>query len=154
MLALLNDADFLRNIGDRGARTLDDARAYITKGPVASYDRYGHGLLLVVLKTSGTPIGICGLLKRETLDDVDIGFAFMPEFRGQGYAFESADAMTRHARDVMGLTRLAAIVQPDNQPSIRLLEKIGLHHDRMVRLSPDQRELSLFLHTFDRSVPS
>jgi ribosomal-protein-alanine N-acetyltransferase len=145
ILALLNDADFLRNIGDRGARTLDDARAYITNGPVASYERYGHGLLLVVLTATGEPIGICGLLKRETLDDIDIGFAFMPEFRGHGYAFESAEAVKTYAQSVMRLTRLVAIVQPDNHKSIRLLERIGLHNERTVRLSPDDRELLLFL---------
>ena len=145
MLALLNDPDFLRNVGDRGARTIDDARGYIEKGPVAMYGKYGHGLYLVALKTSGEAIGICGLVKRDSLEDVDVGFAFLPDFRGQGYAVESAAAVTAYARDVMGITRLLAIARPDNTPSIRVLEKIGMRAERLVQLSHTDHELMLFV---------
>jgi RimJ/RimL family protein N-acetyltransferase len=144
MLALLNDEDFLRNVGDRGARTIDDTRTYILNGPMAMYDIYGHGLYLAVERNSGEAIGICGLLKRDSLDDVDIGFAFLPEARGQGYAVESAAAVLAYGRDVLGLARVVAIVRPDNAASIRVLEKIGMRPERRVQLSHTDHELMLF----------
>ncbi len=144
MLALLNEPSFIRNIGDRGVRTIDQASTYIEQGPVASYDKYGFGLLLVTLKESQTPIGICGLIKRDELEDVDIGFAFQPAFWSQGYAYESALAVEAYARSVVGLRRLVAITSPDNQGSIRVLEKIGLHFERMIRLAEEGPRLKLF----------
>src|SRR5258707_6327278 len=96
---LVNQPAFIRNIGDKGVRTLDDARNYILNGPVASYGRFGFGLYLIQQKESGFPIGICGLLKRETLKDVDLGFAFLPQFWRKGYAFESATAVMAYGRD-------------------------------------------------------
>src|SRR4051794_23895785 len=127
--ALLTEPSFLRYIGDRGVRTVDDARRYIDNGPVASYAANGFGLYLVRLTESGTPMGMCGLLKRETLEDVDVGFAFLPAFWGNGYARESARAVMQHARDDFGLTRLAAIVSPDNTASIAVLEALGLEFE-------------------------
>src|SRR5438552_2883098 len=118
MLELVNDPAWLRFIGDRGVRTLEDARGYILNGPVAMYRRVGFGLYLVELKQSRTPIGICGLIKRAGLEDVDIGFAFLPAFCGQGYAYESASAMIAYAQDTLGLYRVVAITAPDNQRSI------------------------------------
>ena len=143
MLTLLNDESFHRYIGDRGARTIDDAVAYIDKGPLASYEKFGFGLFLVVLKESGASMGICGLLKRDTLEDVDIGFAFLPAFWSKGYAIESAAAVKAYARDGLGLKRIVAIVQPDNVRSLHLLEKIGFGFERMVRLTSDSAELML-----------
>jgi RimJ/RimL family protein N-acetyltransferase len=143
MLGLLNDPSFLRFIGDKGVRTPDDARQYILNGPVASYARYGFGLWLVELKTSNVPIGMCGFLKRETLTDVDIGFAFLPRYRSQGYAFESAAAVMHYGRSVLGLKRIVAITDRDNTGSIRLLEKIGMTFERMIRLSDDDAEIQL-----------
>src|ERR1700704_4791358 len=90
ILDLLNQPSFLQFIGDKGVRTLDDARQYILAGPVASYERFGFGLYLTALKESQVSIGICGLIKRETLEDVDVGFAFLPQFWSKGYAFEAA----------------------------------------------------------------
>ncbi len=103
VLRLLNEPSFIENIGDRGVRTLDDARAYITNGPIASYEKHGFGLLLVELKEPGTAIGICGLLKRDVLPEPDIGYALLPEFWCKGYAHESATAVLDHARNVLGL---------------------------------------------------
>jgi [ribosomal protein S5]-alanine N-acetyltransferase len=143
MLGLLNDPSFLRFIGDKGVRTPGDARQYILNGPVASYARYGFGLWLVELKTSNVPIGMCGFLKRETLTDVDIGFAFLPRYRSQGYAFESAAAVMHYGRSVLGLKRIVAITDRDNTGSIRLLEKIGMTFERMIRLSDDDAEIQL-----------
>lgn len=142
ILRLLNEPSFIQNIGDRGVRTLDDARAYIFR-VAQSYEKNGFGLYLVLLKESGESIGMCGLIKREELEDVDIGYAFLPEFWSMGYAVESALAVKAYARDVIGLKRLMAITDPENHGSIRVLEKIGLRFERMVRLSEEDIELKL-----------
>jgi RimJ/RimL family protein N-acetyltransferase len=144
-LRLLNEPSFLRFIGDRGVRTLEDARAYILKGPVDMYERLGFGLYITELKGEGTPIGICGLVKRDFLEDVDIGFAFLPEFWGQGYASEAAAAVMEHAKGALGLKRVVAITNPENHSSIRLLEKLGLKFDRMIRATADGPEIRLFV---------
>jgi ribosomal-protein-alanine N-acetyltransferase len=144
ILELLNDSSFLRFIGDKKVRTLDDARNYILSGPMASYEKFGFGLFLVELKKSSTPIGICGLLKRDTLEDVDIGFAFLPDFCGLGYGFESARATMEYGRDVLGLKRIVAITSPDNEASVALLEKLGLRFERLTRLSDEAPEVKLF----------
>ncbi len=149
ILELVNDPAWLRHIGDKGVHTLDDARAYIANGPAASHARHGFGLDLVELKADATPIGICGLIKRDTLPDVDIGYAFLPQFRGAGYAAEAAAAVIHHAREALALPRLAAIVSPDNHDSIRVLEKLGLRFENMVRMSVDGPETKLFLIAFD-----
>lgn len=144
MLELLNDPSFIRNIGDRQVRTLDGAKAYITNGAVASYTRNGFGLYLVELKESGESIGICGLIRRNTLNDVDIGYAFLPGYWSKGYAIESALAMKQFAQEVVGLKRMVAVVDPENLGSIRLLEKLGMKFESMVKLSEDDIELKLF----------
>jgi RimJ/RimL family protein N-acetyltransferase len=144
-LRLLNEPSFLRFIGDRGVRTLEDARAYILKGPVDMYERLGFGLYLAELKEEGVPIGICGLVKRDFLADVDIGFAFLPEFWGQGYASEAASAVMEYAKGALGLKRIVAITNPENHSSIRLLEKLGLKFDRMIRATADGPEIRLFV---------
>jgi RimJ/RimL family protein N-acetyltransferase len=144
ILNLLNEPSYLQFIGDKGVRTLDDARNYILAGPMDSYDRHGFGLYLTTLKDDGTPIGVCGLLKRESLDAPDIGYAFLPAYWSRGYAFESASAVLAYARSALGLTRLVAVVSPDNVRSIRLLEMLGLRFERMVRLSEDDIEIKLF----------
>jgi [ribosomal protein S5]-alanine N-acetyltransferase len=143
IVELLNDASFLRFVGDKGVRTLEDARHYLQTGPIDSYGRLGFGLWLVELKRSGAPVGICGLLKRDTLDDVDIGFAFLPRYRSKGYAFESASAVLDFARNVLKLKRIVAITDEANVGSIRVLEKIGMSFDRMIRLADDGPEIKL-----------
>jgi GNAT superfamily N-acetyltransferase len=142
---LLNEPSFIQNIGDRGVRTNADACRYILNGPVVSYDRFGFGLYLVALKEIDTAIGICGLLKRDTLEDVDIGFAFLPKFWGKGYAYESAAAVMEYGRNVVGLRRIVAVTAPDNESSIRVLRKLGLRFERMVRMSEDGKESRLFV---------
>lgn len=144
ILKLLNEPSFIENIGDRGVRTIEDARAYVLNGPVASYEKHGFGLWMVEAKQSGARIGICGLLKREVLEDVDIGYALLPEFWSRGYALESASAVLSYARDALGLKRVLAVVSPDNQSSIRLLEKIGFEFEKMVSLSENAAEIKLF----------
>jgi len=143
ILELLNEAAFLRFIGDKGVRTLTDAREYILKGPIDSYVRYGFGLYAACLG-DGTPIGICGLVKRDGLADVDVGFAFLSRYRAQGYAVESAAAVLAHAHRELGIRRIVAITAPDNASSIAVLERIGLKFERMVRLTEYSPELNLY----------
>jgi len=144
ILKLLNEPSFLRFIGDKGARTLADARAYLLGGPIDSYARHGFGLYLVALKESGVPIGICGLLQRASLPDVDLGFAFLPAYWRQGYAFESASSVMAHERKTQGLRRIVAVTQPDNVASVKTLEKLGMTFERMVRLTKGAPEIRLF----------
>jgi RimJ/RimL family protein N-acetyltransferase len=143
ILDLLNQPSFLRYIGDKGVRNIEDAVRYLETGPLASYERVGFGLYLVELKKTGAPIGLCGLLKRDTLPDADVGFALLPDYRSQGYAFEAASAVMTYGREVLGLRRILAITSPDNHDSIRLLEKIGLRFEGLVTL-PEQGEVRLF----------
>jgi RimJ/RimL family protein N-acetyltransferase len=147
ILGLLNEPSWLQFIGDKGVRTLDDARAYIATGPMAMYERYGFGMYWTGLK-SGEPIGICGLVKRPALDDVDLGFALFPAYWGKGYAAEAAAAVMDHAHRAFGLKRIVAITVQDNVRSIRLLEKLGLAFERNFRMGEAGPELRLFAHTF------
>jgi RimJ/RimL family protein N-acetyltransferase len=141
---LLNDPSFVRNIGDKGVRSDEDAAAYIQNGPIASYERFGFGLYAVELKDTGELIGMCGLLKRDSLTDPDIGFAFLPKFWAKGYALESAAAVISYGKNVLGLERMLAITKSDNIGSIRVLEKIGLRFERMIKMSEDEPKLKLF----------
>jgi [ribosomal protein S5]-alanine N-acetyltransferase len=144
ILELLNEPSFLRYIGDKGVRTHADACRYIETGPMASYERFGFGLYRVELKDGREPIGMCGLLKRDTLPDADVGFAFLPRFWSQGYAFESASAVLAYARDTLGLRRVLAITSPDNVASINLLAKLGFRFERLSRLADDAPEIRVF----------
>jgi RimJ/RimL family protein N-acetyltransferase len=145
ILALMNDPSWLQFIGDNGVRTLEDACNYIVYGPVAMYARVGFGLYLTALKEDRTPIGICGLIKRDSLEDVDIGFAFLPQFWSQGYAYESASAVIAHGRQVLGLQRIVAITSLDNQrsalcwllgTSVRRIERFELHRTTFLSKHP------------------
>jgi len=144
ILELLNEAAFIRNIGDKGVRTIEDARLYILSGPVASYGQFGFGLYLVEWKETGEAIGICGLLKRETLEDVDIGFAFLEKHWSKGFASESAGAVMGYGRKTLGIERIVAIVSPENYGSIRVLGKIGLRFERMILMPGGAGEIKLF----------
>jgi len=125
ILRLLNEPSWIDNIGDKGVRTLDDAARYIENGPVAMYARTGFGLYLVELKPDAEPIGMCGLIKREGLVDVDVGFAFLPAYWGRGFAREAASATVEYGKRMLGLARIVAIVADDNDRSAALLERLG-----------------------------
>jgi RimJ/RimL family protein N-acetyltransferase len=148
VLEVLNDPDFVRYIADRGVRTPEEARRYVAEKFTAAYRRDGFGLWLVEPKDSRAPAGLCGLVRRDTLPDVDIGYAFLPAFRSKGYAYESAAAVLAHARDAVGLKRLLAITNPDNAASVRLLEKLGMRFEGLVRLPPEESEVKLFAIDF------
>lgn len=141
---LLNEPSFLRFIGDRGVRTLEDAQRYVADRLIGSYIRHGYGLWIVERKESPGPIGICGLVKRAALPDADIGFAFLPEFWSFGYAHESAAGVKQYAFEQLGLPRLLAIVNADNTASMRLLEKLGLEFERTIELSDKEPAVRLY----------
>lgn len=145
MLDQLNQPSFIRHIGDRGVRTLEQAQEYLRDGPLASYATHGFGLYRVDLRESGTPIGSCGLLKRDSLEHPDLGFAFLPAYWSRGYAGESARAVLGHARDTLGLGRVLAIVSPGNGASIKLLERLGFVFERMVRMPGEDADIRLFV---------
>jgi RimJ/RimL family protein N-acetyltransferase len=134
ILELLNEPAFIQNIADKGVRTLEAARDYILNGPMASYGRHGFGLFAVERKEPGSPIGICGLIKREGLDDVDIGFALLARHWSKGYAVEAAAATLAYGLRTLGLPRIVAITAPGNQGSIRVLERIGMRFEGMLDL--------------------
>ncbi len=142
---MLNEPSFLRYIGDRGVRSLDDARRYIREGPVAGYERHGHGLLRVMHRLDRLPIGMCGVLKRDSLPEPDLGFSFLPAYWSRGHAFEAATAVMRHARQVLRLGRILAITTEDNVPSMRLLGKLGFRFEALTRLGDDPTTLRRYV---------
>jgi RimJ/RimL family protein N-acetyltransferase len=141
---LVNEPAFLRYIGDRGVRSLDDAKEYLRGGPLAMYEQHGFGLFGVELKESGALVGMCGLLKREALQDADVGFAFLGTHRGKGYGTESAAGVIAYAAREFGLDRLAAITDPDNEVSIHALGKLGFRFQGIVEL-PGSGASKLFI---------
>jgi [ribosomal protein S5]-alanine N-acetyltransferase len=145
IIDLLNDPDFIRNVGDRGVRNIADAQRYIEIGPLASYARFGFGLYLVELKDTATAIGLCGLLHRDTHPDVEIGFALLPRYRRKGYTLEAARAAVQLGLQSLQLTRIVAITAHDNVPSMRILEALGLKFAGLVRFAEDGRESRLYV---------
>ena len=126
VLRLLNEPSFIEFIGDRGVRTLEDARRYLREGPIASCRTHGHGLLRVSLRGDGTVIGMCGLVKRDTLPIPDLGFALLPEHWGKGYVQEASRAVLEHGRSALGLTEVLAITSTHNQRSMTTLRALGM----------------------------
>lgn len=144
ILKLLNSPGWLRFIGDRNIRTTEDAKDYLINGPIKSYQTIGFGLSLVALKDNELPIGMCGIIKRDNLENVDIGFAFLDEYTGKGYAFEIASATIKYAKEVLKLETILAITDPKNVNSIKLLNKIGLSFDKIIKFPEKNEELMLF----------
>jgi len=147
VLELLNEPAWLRFIGDRGVRSLADARGYIESGPRASYARHGYGLYAVELLSQELPIGICGLVRRDSLPEADLGFALLERHWGHGYAPEASVAVLRHASAELGLRRVLAVTSPDNERSIRVLEDLDFAYEGRVTLPPASEELLLFAWT-------
>lgn len=145
ILEILNDPSFIQNIGNRNVHNLQDAENYILNGPVASYTKNGFGLCLVVLKETNESIGICGLIKRDALPDVDLGYAFLPNFWSKGYAFESTQAMLSYGWNHVNLNRIVAITDSSNTPSNRVLEKLGFTFEKMVKIAVDDIDLNLYV---------
>ena len=144
VLRLLNEPSFIQNIGDRGVRSIEDAQRYLREGPLAMYAAHGFGLWHAARKSDGVAVGMCGLLKRDNLPDVDIGYAYLPEFWGQGFAYEAAAGTLRAAADKFGLRRVIGVVSEGNTGSIRVLEKLGMSFERMYPMNPDEAEVRLY----------
>ena len=144
MLAVWNDPAFMRNVMDRGIRTLEQAEEALQEGALKLFADFGYGPYCMSLKPDGTMIGICGLFKRENLDDPDIGFAVLPDYCGKGYASEAAAAVVNYARDDLGLGVLTAIVSPDNSASIGLIENLGLRFERMITMPGEEEAIRLY----------
>lgn len=144
VVRLLNEPSFIENIADRGVRTREQALAYLEAGPLASCREHGHGLYLVARRDGLEPMGMCGLVRRDWLDAPDLGYAFLPEFVGQGYAFEAGAAVLEHGRRDLGLERCLAIVNPGNRRSIGLLERLGFADRGLFRAPGRTEDLVLF----------
>jgi RimJ/RimL family protein N-acetyltransferase len=147
MLRLVNEPSWLQYIGDRNVHSLEDAENYLLNGSIKSFHERGYGFGIVMLKGSNTPIGMCGFAKRDYLEDVDIGFAFFPEYTGQGYAFEVASTCMEYGRSTFRFNRVVAITTQNNESSIRLLKKLGMELEKTVMV--DGEELNLFSISFD-----
>ncbi len=141
---LVNEPSFKRYIGDKEVHSQEDAHRYLREGPIGSYEQHGYGLFLVSVRESDMPAGICGLVKREEFDDPDLGFAFLNRYRRRGYASESARAVLEHGFDELGLRRIIAMADPDNEPSVRLLQTLGFVYERKVRMPEDEYDINLF----------
>lgn len=152
MLSLLNEPSWLRFIGDRGVRTVEQAQAYLLNGAIDNYARLGFGFYLVERKEDGTAIGMCGLAQREFLDYPDLGFAYFPEFNGQGYAYEAAAAVLVYAKQQLGLSRILATTRLDNLRSAQLLEKLGMRLQKLIVHPKELRELKLYAIDLHRDV--
>jgi len=144
VLDLLNQPSFIKFIGDRNVRTIAEARDYIESRFTESYKKFGFGMWAVELKENNAPIGICGFVKRDSLPDADIGFAFLPQYERKGYAFESAVAVMKYGRNILQLKRVLAITSKDNESSGRLLGKLNFKFERLIVLPGDDEELNLF----------
>lgn len=146
LVTLLNEKSFIENIGDRGVRSIEDAHRYLREGPMAMYEKFGFGLWHAANKDS-VPVGMCGLLKRDNLPDVDVGYAFLPSFWGQGFAYEAAEATLRHGAQKFGLTRVIGVVSEGNAASIRVLEKLGMSFERMFAMHEGEPPVRLYGRT-------
>lgn len=144
MLAIWNDPAFLRFVGDRGIRTIDEARTALEEGAFKLYAEHGFGPYRMSLKSNGSAVGICGLFRRDGLADTDIGFSTLPQYCGRGYGFEAARAVIEHARVDARLTRLTALVSPQNIASVQLIEKLGMMFEKMVRIPGDTADVRLY----------
>jgi RimJ/RimL family protein N-acetyltransferase len=144
MLAIWTDPAFVRNVADRGIRTLDEARKAMQEGALHLYEEYGYGPYRVALKEGDRAIGICGLFRRDGLDEPDIGYALLPGFYAQGYMIESARRVLDYARQDLRLPYVTAIVNPDNDASVRLLKKLGLEFEKMMRLPDEDEDLARY----------
>lgn len=151
MLEIWNDPAFIRNVGDRGIRSIEEAELALRGGPLAMYDRCGYGPYRLTLRETDAAIGICGLFQRDYLDDPDIGFALLPAYHRRGLALEAARVIVDQARSILGLQRLTAIVSPQNAASIALIEKLGLGFEKMITPVGEDQRVCLYAVNWSRA---
>ena len=144
MLEIWNDPAFMRHVGDRGIRTIDEARAAMAEGALQLYEKYGYGPYRMAVRDDDTAIGICGLFRRDNLDEPDIGYAVLPEYCGKGYGYEASCAVMDYAQSHLALERLIAIISPGNEASIGLIRKLGLRFERMHRMHEEDDEVCIY----------
>ena len=147
-LELVNDPAFIRNIRDKGIRTLEQAREDIVQGPIANQEKLGFSLYLVERKDDGVALGLCGLVKRPSLKNIDIGYALLPEFTGQGYAKEAASAVLQYANEHLRISKLAGITSPSNTRSNQLLQSLGFIFEAVVVLEGESKDTNLYSYEF------
>lgn len=131
IIELLNTEGWIKYIGERNVKNADQARQYLINGPIKSYEENGFGLCAVTLKNTNIPIGMCGLIKRDYLPHPDIGYAFLPQYNGQGYAFEITKAVLQHAFTELKKEKILAITLPENKNSVKLLHKLGMKYEEI-----------------------
>lgn len=144
ILELLNEPDWIKYIGDRGIRTVEGAKQYVLEGPMTMYAEHGIGLYLVELKQQAVPIGICGLLHRDFLKDVDLGFAVLSKYWGRGYAYEAAKATLLYGKEKLGYQRIVGFTSLDNEKSANLLQKLGMKDEGTIKYASTAEEVRLF----------
>ncbi|MGV3656775.1 MAG: GNAT family N-acetyltransferase [Chitinophagaceae bacterium] len=144
IIELLNSPGWIKYIGERQVKTNEQAAAYLQNGPLKSYQQNGYGFYMVQLKTDGTPVGMCGLIKRPFLPHPDIGFAFLPAYNGKGYAYEIASATAAFAKTTLQIEQLAAIVMAENESSIRLLQKLHFQFHSTITYPDTGEDLLLY----------
>jgi RimJ/RimL family protein N-acetyltransferase len=148
ILELLNEPDWIKYIGDRGIRTMDAAQKYIEDGPMTMYKEHGIGLYAVEMKESANPIGVCGLIQRDFLKDVDLGFGYLSKYGGNGYAYEAAQATLKYGVEELGYRRIVGFTSLDNEKSANLLQKLGMKGEGNIRYSSSAEYVKLFAIDF------
>ncbi|WP_423051728.1 GNAT family N-acetyltransferase [Undibacterium sp. SXout7W] len=144
-LKMVNEPSWIKNIGDRGIHDVQQAEAALLNGPIASQHKNGFSLYIVERKEDSVAMGICGLIKRDYLETADIGYAFLPEYWGRGYALEAAQSVLHYAREELGMTSIAAMTFPDNLSSQHLLRKLGFSLIDVLTLEGDQKKTHLYV---------
>lgn len=152
MLAVWNDPDFYKYVGDRGIRTIDEAYVALEEGAFRLYAKYGYGPYRVGLLENDEAIGTCGLFRREGYEDADIGWSILPRYAGRGYAYEAACAVLDYAFGDAGLSRVIAFISADNLPSLGLAKKLGMRYERMARLAGDDEDVCLYSMAHERDA--
>ncbi len=147
-LALINEPSWIANIGDRNIHTVEAARAALEAGPIAQFREHGYCFYIIERRSDGVAIGMCGLIKRATMPGPDIGYALLPAYCGQGLAWEAASSVVRHARDVLCLPAVYGLVSPQNQPSINLINKLGLRFERFSRQPIVGKDINIYRKSF------
>lgn len=142
--ALVNDAAWIEFIGDRDVKTLADAENYLSTKIIPSYKINGFGFYLVSSKNKNESMGISGLVDREGLEHIDVGYAFLPEFRGKGYAYEATKSVLSYAKNSLQIDPVVAITNVDNIKSCLLLERLGLKFDKIIQLLDDPVKCKLY----------
>lgn len=153
ILRLVNTPSWIKYIGERDVSNIAEAEQYLLEGPIKSYRDHGFGFYGMKLRSTGKPIGMCGLIKRDDMKEIDLGFALLPEFEGQGYALEAARAVLEYAAEKLGLVRLIAFTLPNNLRSISLLKRLGFSYEESMLYGTEKEEVDVFSISLQENFP-